>query len=269
MAPSGFTATPAEIDFTVSCGQQTALIFEVTDATPPMITLNGPNPMTIEGGATFTDPGATATDAIAGNLTSALVATGSVDAGHVGTYVRTYTVSDGHNSTSTTRTVNVIDTTPPAFTSPPNATTNAMSPAGAPYFYTTPVATDALVGPVTVACNPPPGSGFPIGTTIVACTATDQAGNRTTHTFTVTVLSAQSVISNLISQVSELDFKQTSNLLQNVLKSLDNSNTGAGCNQLGAFIIQVQGQSGKKLTIAEATALIQAATDARGALGCQ
>ena len=82
------------------------------------------------------------------------------------------------------------------------------------------------------------------------------------------VLSPQDMIANLISQVGALDFKQTSSLLQNVLRSLDNSNTGAGCNQLGAFISQVQAQSGKKLTVAEAAALIQAATNARGALGC-
>jgi hypothetical protein len=267
--PSGFTATPAEIDFTVSCGQETDLIFEVADTTAPVITLNGANPMTLEGGSTFADPGATATDAIAGNLTSAIVASGAVDTTHVGTYTRTYTVSDGHNSTSTARTINVVDRTPPAFTPPSSATINATSPAGAPYFYTRPVATDVLAGPVVVVCNPPPGSGFPIGTTIVVCTATDQAGNSTTHPFTVTVLGAQDVISNLISQVGELDFKQTSTLLQNVLKSLDNNNTGAGCSQLGAFISQVQAQSGKKLTAAEAAALIRAATDARGTLGCQ
>ena len=225
--------------------------------------------MTLEGGSTFVDPGATATDAIAGDLTSAIVATGAVDTSHVGSYTRTYTVSDGHNSTSTTRTVIVVDTTPPAFTPPPNATINATSSRRRPYFYATPAATDAVVGAVTVACNPPPGSIFPIGTTIATCTATDQAGNSTTHLFTVTVLSPQDVIANLISQVGELDFKQASNLLQNVLRSLDKGNTGAGCNQLGAFINQVQAQSGKKLTVAEATALIQVATDARGALGCQ
>jgi PKD repeat protein len=266
--PPGYTATPAELDFTVSCGQQADLIFEVGDTTPPAITLNGPNPMTIEGGSTFADPGATATDSLAGDLTPAIVAAGTVDTTHVGSYTRTYTVSDGYNSTSTTRTVSVVDTTPPAFTSPPSATINATSPAGASYFYTTPAATDAVVGTVTVACNPPPGSVFPIGTTIVTCTATDQAGNSTTHVFTVTILSPQDMIANLISQVGELDFRQTSSLLQNVLRSLDNSNTGAGCNQLAAFIAQVQAQSGKKLTVVEATALIQAATDARGALGC-
>lgn len=40
---------------------------------------------------------------------------------------------------------------------------------------------------ITVACNPPSGSSFPVGTTTVTCTATDAAGNTSTTTFTVTV----------------------------------------------------------------------------------
>jgi hypothetical protein len=253
----------------VACGEETALIFEIGDATPPVIALLGGNPISVEGGSAFNDPGATATDTIAGDLTPAIVATGSVDTSRVGSYTRTYTVSDGVNSTSTTRTVNVVDTTAPVFTAPPNVTIDATIPAGATYFYATPVATDAVAAPVTVACSPGSGSVFAIGTTIVGCAATDQAGNSTTHTFTVKVLSPHDVISNLISQVGELDFKQASNLLQNVLRSLDRSNTGAACNQLGAFSNQVEAQSGRQLTAAEAAALLRSATDARGALGCR
>jgi hypothetical protein len=37
---------------------------------------------------------------------------------------------------------------------------------------------------------------------------------------------------------------------------------------MGAFINQVQAQAGKQLTTAQATQLIQAATQIRGALGC-
>ena len=38
-----------------------------------------------------------------------------------------------------------------------------------------------------VACDPAPGSSFPVGTTTVTCTATDHVGNTDTGTFTVTV----------------------------------------------------------------------------------
>ncbi len=42
-------------------------------------------------------------------------------------------------------------------------------------------------GSVTVVCDPPSGSTFPVGTNIVCCTATDAAGNTNTCCFTVTV----------------------------------------------------------------------------------
>jgi hypothetical protein len=267
--PAGYTAAPAEIGFTVVCAEETALLFEVGDATAPAMTLIGANPMTMEGGSVFSDPGATATDAIAGDLTTAIVVTGTVDTSHVGSYTRSYTVSDGHNSTTVTRTVNVVDTTAPAFATPLNATIHPTTPSGATYFYPTPVATDAVIGIVAVSCSPPAGSVFSIGATAVTCTATDQAGNSTSHAFTVTVLSPLDVISNLISQVGELDFQQASNLLGNVLRSLDRSRPDTACNQLGAFINQVQAQAGRQLTAAEAATLIRSATDVRGALGCR
>ncbi len=86
----------------------------VVDTTPPVITLLGANPMTVEVGSTFADPGATASDTCAGDLTSQIVVTGSVNPAVVGTYTLTYSVSDGFNTTSVTRSVNVVDTTPPA-----------------------------------------------------------------------------------------------------------------------------------------------------------
>ncbi len=53
---------------------------------------------------------------------------------------------------------------------------------------TAPGATTAVVDYSTTAtCTPPPGSEFDIGTTTVTCTATDDAGNTATETFTVTV----------------------------------------------------------------------------------
>src|SRR6185312_3911115 len=85
----------------------------VADNVGPAITLNGANPMTVECHTVFTDPGATATDACAGNLTGSIVVTGNVNSNVVGTYVRTYKVSDGARTVSTTRTVKVVDTTAP------------------------------------------------------------------------------------------------------------------------------------------------------------
>ena len=90
----------------------------VVDTTAPVITLLGDNPMTIEVGSTFTDPGATASDAGDGDLTSSIVVSGSVDTSTIGTYTLTYNVSDtsGNAAVSVIRTVNVVDTTAPVIT---------------------------------------------------------------------------------------------------------------------------------------------------------
>ncbi len=78
--------------------------------TPPVITLVGDNPLIVTQGSVFTDPGATSTDKEDGNLTSMIIATGTVNTSVLGTTTRTYTVTDsGGLSASTTRTVIVKD----------------------------------------------------------------------------------------------------------------------------------------------------------------
>ena len=78
------------------------------DKTPPVITLNGSSTMSITLGDPFSDPGATASDNVDGNITSQIVTTGSVNRNQAGTYTITYTVSDqAGNTTSRSRTVTV------------------------------------------------------------------------------------------------------------------------------------------------------------------
>ena len=82
------------------------------DNVPPVITVNGVNPATVELGATYTDAGATAMDAFHGS--TPVVVSGVVDNMTVGSYTITYTATDLDNNTATaTRTVNVVDTTAP------------------------------------------------------------------------------------------------------------------------------------------------------------
>jgi len=77
--------------------------------TPPVITILGANPLTIDVNTTFTDPGATASDAEDGNLTPKIIASGTVITTAIGTYTVTYTVTDsGALTTTATRTVNVV-----------------------------------------------------------------------------------------------------------------------------------------------------------------
>ncbi|MFA6382039.1 MAG: immunoglobulin-like domain-containing protein [Candidatus Buchananbacteria bacterium] len=92
-------------------------VVRAADTTPPVITLLGQNPQTVEvnSAAQYTDPGATATDDNDGNLTAAIVITGTVDIHHVGQHALTYNVHDGSGNVAVpkTRTVYVVDTTRP------------------------------------------------------------------------------------------------------------------------------------------------------------
>ena len=112
----------------------------VVDTTNPVVTLNGPADVTLEcHGAAFSDPGATATDACAGDL--AVSVSGSVDVNSVGDYLLTYTATDpSGNSHSQSRTVHVVDTTPPSI-SAAGADATVQCPEG-PSF-TAPTASDA------------------------------------------------------------------------------------------------------------------------------
>jgi len=107
----------AEQDLTVN-----EIPIEAPDTTPPVITLKGDNPLYLNVGDEFVDPGATATDDVDGDLTEQIVVTGSVDTSKPGEYILTYTVSDSAGNEATeTRTVIVRevqepDTTPPVIT---------------------------------------------------------------------------------------------------------------------------------------------------------
>jgi Bacterial surface protein, Ig-like domain/HYR domain/FlgD Ig-like domain/PKD domain len=250
----------------------TTVSLSYSDTTPPSLALNGASPMTVECHSAFSDPGATASDACAGDLTGSIQVSGSVDPNTPGSYTLTYSVSDGSNNASLQRTVNVVDTTPPSlalngavqrFTGPDATTCGVVIPdaelgtasasdlcagtlnvvrSGVPAgnlfpvgastisFTTTdgvnvvtgtqivtvvdntppvlapmsnilrlpdlgscaaavtfaPSATDNCSN-VTVVTSPPSGFSFPLGTTVVTCTATDAAGNQAVSTFSVTI----------------------------------------------------------------------------------
>jgi len=90
-------------------------IVNVVDTTAPVVTLTGAATVTVELGGTYTELGATATDA-SGTVT--VVTSGTVDTGTVGSYTVTYSSTDASGNVGTaTRTVNVVDTTAPVITS--------------------------------------------------------------------------------------------------------------------------------------------------------
>ncbi|MCI0486877.1 MAG: FG-GAP-like repeat-containing protein [Blastocatellia bacterium] len=88
-------------------------------------------------------------------------------------------------------TVTVLDTESPSILCPDNTTSVAVNPgdATAVVNYATPSVVAGTVGDncavASVVCNPPSGAAFPLGTTTVACTVTDTAGNTAQCSFTV------------------------------------------------------------------------------------
>jgi hypothetical protein len=80
----------------------------VVDTQVPVIVLTGGSPFKVPCGKAYSEPGYVVTDACAGDLTSAVLVSGSVDASSPGTYALTYTVSDpAGNSATVTRQVEV------------------------------------------------------------------------------------------------------------------------------------------------------------------
>jgi hypothetical protein len=79
------------------------------DSTPPVIRLRGDATVNLTIDATYSDAGATASDAEDGDLTSKIVVTNPVNTALLGTYTITYAVSDlaGNAAAPVTRTVNV------------------------------------------------------------------------------------------------------------------------------------------------------------------
>ncbi len=91
-------------------GIQICNLSNAVDNTPPVIALVGDNPLNLTVGDTYTDPGATASDDVDGDLTGAIVVGGDVvNTGVADTYVVTYNVVDAANNSAVevTRTVNV------------------------------------------------------------------------------------------------------------------------------------------------------------------
>lgn len=79
---------------------ETVFDFE-PDTGAPVITLLGSATMNLTVGDTFTDPGATAQDAVDGDITSSIVVTGTVDTATAGTYEVKYNVTDAASNAAT------------------------------------------------------------------------------------------------------------------------------------------------------------------------
>lgn len=183
-------STQVDCSVTDSGGLTTSGIFVVTvvDTTAPSIAPH--DPVTAEAtsadGAVVNYDNPTASDLVGPVQVTCAPESGSLFS--LGSTQVTCTATDAHGNTSTSSfTVTVQDTTAPELTLPGNITREATGPNGAPVDFSADVsATDLVDGDVDVTCDPASGT-FPIDTTTVECSATDAAGNTATDSFTVTV----------------------------------------------------------------------------------
>ena len=159
------------------------------DNVPPVITINGDNPATVELGATYSDAGATANDAFHGS--TAVTSSSNVDTSVVGSYTVTYTATDLDNNTATaTRTVNVVDTTAPIVTV--TGDNPATVELGGSYTDAGATATD-LSGTVTVTSSGSVNVDA-LGSYVITYTSTDDSGNVGTASRTVNVVDTTSPV---------------------------------------------------------------------------
>ncbi|XP_071819452.1 uncharacterized protein [Apostichopus japonicus] len=165
-----------------------------TDNTPPVIS-NCPDNilLNIELGITsaiafWVEPTATDLSGVA-NIVSQSASPG--DAFSLGTTIVNYVFSDGFNSDSCAFNVVVtpVDTQPPVIANcpAPISVVIELGSTGGVAFWTEPTATD-FSGTVTlIERTNSPGSVFPVGTTVVRYTFSDNGGNEDFCTFPVTV----------------------------------------------------------------------------------
>jgi HYR domain/Kelch motif len=89
-------------------------------------------------------------------------------------------------------TLELVDTEPPVLSIPGDMSVITQDPQGTNVFFSV-TATDDVDASPEVVCSPQAGSLFPLGTTPVTCTATDDFSNVATATFNVTVIEALAI----------------------------------------------------------------------------
>jgi len=189
----------------------------------------------------------------------------------VGVTTITWTATDAAgNASSATQTVTVLDVEAPVFASGSlsSFTVNATSPSGAVVNYAVPVTDN--VGVTSLSCEPASGSVFPIGNSTVNCSASDAAGNSSSSSFSVHVVSAHEQLASLLGIVIGLDLPNgTAQPLINQLRTAyrEPGSGEATCKKMADFIVLAEK---RRSTIGDESAdyIIAEANRIMDALGC-
>jgi len=163
-----------------------------------------------------------------------------------------------------------------SITPPASITTDATGPSGATVTYPAPSVSDPDdASPPVAVCTPASGTTFPVGTTTVNCSATDSddSNSPVTTSFTVTVEGAAAQVSDLTGLVASFNLPHGAQSsfdaqLQAVQSDLQASHTAQACSDLTSVINHAKAQSGKQLTVSQASQIIAAAKQVQAVLAC-
>jgi hypothetical protein len=182
-------ATTVNCSATDAAHNQSSVSFTITvqDTTAP--TIDGNDDQILEATsptgavATFL---LTASDVVDGDV-QVLCDFESGDTFALGDTTVTCSATDDHlNQATANFKITVTDTTAPALFLPADITAEATSSSGAVVSYTA-SAWDIVDGSVVLGCSPASGGTFPLGSTTVNCSATDDHGNTASGSFLVAV----------------------------------------------------------------------------------
>jgi hypothetical protein len=167
-----------EAEFTVGVVDTTAPELDL----PPSTVIEATGPQTP---ITYAD--VTATDVVDGDSTATCVPASGSSHG-LGVVTVTCEATDAAGNTATDQfTVTIQDTAPPVVQPLEQRRIEATSAAGAIVEFGPVSAVDTVDGELAASCDPPSGTVFPLGETVVTCAAVDASGNRGYNGFTVTV----------------------------------------------------------------------------------
>jgi hypothetical protein len=161
---------------------------QVADTRAPVLALNGAASMQLECGVgQYTEAGAVASDVCGGNLSGAIVKSGTVNAAAPGSYEVSYQVADASgNAASAVRSVSVNDTLAPAIAL--NGAASMKLPVGGTFVDPGATATDACSGNLTGAIVKKGSVNTAVaGTYTLIYSVLDAAGLSASVTRTVTV----------------------------------------------------------------------------------
>jgi hypothetical protein len=187
------------------------------------------------------------TDTVGGNVLSYTDITDhpatyftSVEGTHVLSYGATDVAGNAESAKSLTFT---IDRTAPSIATSGDISVNATSLGGAVVTYDAPTVSDNL-GSVTTVCDRASGTHFPVGTTTVTCTATDEASNASQVSFTVTVVGSGELLAQLRADTIDDVMNSTTEsalvaTLDQLARSLERGNTFGAYLSMLQYIVQL------------------------------